>query len=114
MHELSLVANILDIVEAAERRERFPAVRCLKLAVGKLSGIEIPALTFALEVMMPGTVLAGARIEIDEPPGEILCLECGRAAHIAARGDPCPHCGGFRLRITGGAELRVVELIVAD
>ncbi len=114
MHELSLAANILDIVEAAARRERFPAVRRLKLVAGKLSGIEVSALTFALEALVPDTVLAGAQIEIDEPPGEALCLECGGAARIEARGDPCPHCGGFRLRITGGAELRVAELIVVE
>jgi hydrogenase nickel incorporation protein HypA/HybF len=114
MHELSLAAGILQLVEQAAARERFGRVECLQLEAGALAGVEVPALRFALDAIAPGTLLAGARIEIDEPPGRALCAGCGADVAVASRIDPCPACGGHRLRPTAGLGLRVRELIVRD
>lgn len=112
MHELSLAGGILRIVEDAAARERFTRVRLLRLEAGALAGVEVQALRFALNAVAPGTVLAGAQIEIHQPPGRGRCAGCGAEVPVAARGDPCPRCGGFALRLTGGTELKVSELIV--
>lgn len=69
MHELSLAGSILQMVEDAARREGFAQVRVLHLEAGSASGVEVSALRFALEAIAPGTCLAGARIDIDEPVG---------------------------------------------
>ncbi|MEY4763395.1 MAG: hypothetical protein RI907_68 [Pseudomonadota bacterium] len=114
MHELSLAGGILQLVEDAARRERFERVKVLRLEAGALAGVEVRALRFALEAVSPGTVLAGAHIDIDEPPGQAWCLGCNQSVPILSRLDPCPHCGGVRLQPTGGTELRVVDLLVDD
>lgn len=114
MHELSLAGGILRIVEDAARREGFQRVSSLRVEAGRLSGVEIPALRFALEAIAAGTVLEGARIDIDEPPGAAWCMSCSRQVTIAQRGDPCPACGSWQLQPNGGTELRVVELMVED
>lgn len=113
MHELSLAGSILRLVEDAARRERFATVARLRLEAGALSGVEVAALRFALDAMAPGTCLAGAEIVIDEPPGQAWCPACASTVRIDARGQPCPHCGGFGLRPTGGMALRVIDLVVA-
>jgi hydrogenase nickel incorporation protein HypA/HybF len=33
---------------------------------------------------------------------------------IAQRGDACTHCGGYRLQLTGGTELKVIDMLVED
>lgn len=114
MHEMSLAGGILRVVEDAAARENFTRVARLKLEAGALAGVEIGALRFALEAMQPGTVLQGAAIEIDEPPGIAWCMACCESVEISARGDACPRCGGWRLTPTGGTELKVRELIVHD
>lgn len=114
MHELSLAAGILRVVEEAAGREGFARVGRLTLEVGALAGVEVAALRFALEVIAPGTVLEGADVVIDEPPGRAWCLDCAQTVALPRRGEPCPRCGGYRLQATGGTELRVVELIVHD
>lgn len=114
MHELSLAEHIVELVQAAAQREGFSAVRVLRLQAGALAGVEVQALRFALEAVAPRTCLHGARIEIDEPPGQAWCPACAQTVTIDSRIDPCPQCGGFGLRVTGGTELRVAELIVAD
>lgn len=114
MHEASLAGGVLRVVEDAARREGFCSVTLLKLEVGQLAGVEVRALRFALEAIAPGTSLAGARLEIDEPPGQAWCLDCSTSVTITQRGDPCPQCAGYRLQPTGGTGLRVVEMLVND
>lgn len=114
MHEMSLAGGILRVVEDAATREHFRRVSRLRLEAGALAGVEVRALRFALEAMQPGSVLAGAVIEIDERPGSAWCMSCCESVEISARGDACPGCGGWRLTPTGGTELKVRELIVHD
>lgn len=114
MHELSLAGGILRIVEQAAERERFARVTRLTLAVGKLAGVEVEALRFALRAIAPGTALAEAQVEIVEPEGQARCFDCGGLTAIKGRGDPCGHCGGWRLEPVAGTEFRVVDLLVED
>lgn len=113
MHELSLAGGVLKVVEDAAAREPFARVLKLHLEVGKLVGVELRALRFALEAIAPGTLLEGAELEIDEPPGRAWCMGCSAVVEIAQRGDPCPACGAHWLAPQGGDELRVVDLQVA-
>lgn len=114
MHEASLAGGVLQLVEDTARREGFARLLELRLEAGQLAGVDIRALRFALESLAPGTLLDGARIEIDEPPGQAWCMACAQTVAIAQRGDACPACGGHQLQPTGGMELRVVDMRVSD
>jgi hydrogenase nickel incorporation protein HypA/HybF len=114
MHELSLAGGIVRVVEDAAAREHFRRVSQLRVEAGALSGVDVHALRFALEACSNGTVLQGAEIVIDEPPGTAWCLRCSTTVEIQTRADPCPLCGGHQIQPTGGTELRVVDLIVHD
>jgi len=114
VHEASLAAGVLRLVEDAAQRERFAHLRVLRLEVGALAGVEVRALRFSLEAIAPGTCLQGARIDIDEPAASAWCLGCDSRVQIRDRLSACPNCGGWRLQPSGGTELRVVELIVDD
>lgn len=114
MHELSLAGGILQLLEDAARRERFARVTLLRLEAGKLCGVEVRALRFALEAIASGTCLQGACIEIEEPEGQAWCLQCNAAVALAERGAPCSGCGGYRLQPTAGTELRVMDMLVED
>ena len=101
MHELSLAGGILKLVEDAAARESFARVLQLRLEVGKLAAVEVQALRFALESLV-----------IDEPAGQAWCMGCSQTVEIAARGDPCPSCGGHWLTPQSGEALRVVDMQV--
>jgi hydrogenase nickel incorporation protein HypA/HybF len=114
VHELSLAEGILQIVEATALGEHFARVATLQLEAGRLAGVDVGALRFALETLAPGTVLDGAELEIEQPEGRAICIECAEQVAITARGDACPRCGAYRLRVTGGNELRVIRMTVHD
>lgn len=114
MHEMSLAGGILKLVEDASRREGFGRVAQLRLEAGKLAGVELSALRFALQVVARGTCLEAAEIVIDEPPGQGWCVNCAQNVQVHERGQPCPHCGGWQLLTKGGDRLRVVDMQVVD
>ena len=112
MHELSLAGGILRVLEQTRERDPFERVTQLRLEVGALASVEIEALRFALNSIAENTVLAGASIEIIQPPGSAWCLPCGQSVTITSRLDSCPVCGGYQLQPTGGTELRVLDMQV--
>jgi hydrogenase nickel incorporation protein HypA/HybF len=112
MHEASLAGGVLQLIEESAQREGFTRVMQLRLAVGQLAGVDLPALRFALQSLAPGTLLEGARVQIDEPPGQAWCMDCLQTVALARRGDACPICGGFALQPSGGMQLRVVDMDV--
>lgn len=114
MHEVSLAAGVLKLVEDTAAREGFTRLVSLRLEVGQFAGVELLALRFALQGMAPGTLLAGAAIEIEQPLGQARCLNCHQTVELQQRGDACPACASFLLQATGGMELRVLEMEVSD
>lgn len=114
MHEASLAGGVLQLVEDAAKREGFSRLVSLRLEAGELAGVDVRALRFALESLAPGTLLAGAQIDIEAPPGQAWCLACSHTVPIAQRGDACPLCGSYQLQPTGGQELRVLDMMVSD
>jgi hydrogenase nickel incorporation protein HypA/HybF len=114
MHEVSLAGGILQLVEDAAQRERFSRVTLLRLEAGALCGVEVSALRFALDSLVPGTCLDGSVIEIDEPAGSAWCMSCSSSVSIRERGQACPRCGSYQLQPTGGTALRVLDMNVID
>ena len=112
MHELSLAAGILQVVEQARDRDPFERVTHLRLQAGALAGVELSALRFALESLAPGTLREGAVIDIEEQAGTAWCLQCEKSVPIFSRLDLCPLCEGASLRVTDGTDLKLLDLRV--
>ncbi|MDO9709323.1 hydrogenase maturation nickel metallochaperone HypA [Paracraurococcus lichenis] len=113
MHETALAAGVIDIVRDALRERPAERVAVVRLSIGGLSHVEPRALEFCFDAAARGTPAEGARLAIDRPPGRAHCLTCDREVGLASRADACPGCGGHRLLVTGGEEMRVTELELA-
>lgn len=112
MHEMALTSGVLRILEDQARTHGVTRIRTVWLEVGALSHAEPDSLRFCFEAAIPGTVAEGARLEILRPPGQAWCMDCAGTVEIPERIAPCPVCGGHKLQVTGGEELRVKELEV--
>lgn len=112
MHEMSLCASMLQIIEEQARLQNFTRVRQVRLEVGALAGVESEALRFGFEVMMRDTLAQGASLEIIDLPGLAWCSNCEQSVEIGKRIDACPQCQGYPLQITGGDQLRIKDLEV--
>jgi hydrogenase nickel incorporation protein HypA/HybF len=112
MHEMSIAQSIVEIVQEQAQRDAFTRVRIVRLSLGALSHVDPRALAFAFDVVTRGTVVEGAALEIERPPGTGFCTDCSRHVEIPAFGEACPTCGGYRWVLVSGDEMRVVDLEV--
>jgi hydrogenase nickel incorporation protein HypA/HybF len=110
MHELAVTRNIVAIVAEQAQGRR---VRRVRLEIGKLSGVMADAVRFCFDAVAQGTVLEGARLEIDEPSGRARCRACGDVFEQDTIFTPCT-CAARDYEPLGGEELTVLECEVDD
>jgi len=112
MHEMALAEGILQIVEEAASKQGFKRVTEVRLEIGALSGVEVDALSFCLDMVLKDSVADGARVEMEKTPGQGYCLGCGETVLVNTLYDVCPKCGSYQVQATGGTEMRVKDLLV--
>jgi len=109
MHEMSITQGIIDICEkhACGRR-----VLSLDVEIGELSSVVPDAVEFCFEACSSGTLLEGAHMNIIRVPGTGCCQDCGAHTALTAMFGACQACGGYRVTILSGEEMRVREIEV--
>jgi len=113
MHEMSLMESVRDIVEDTARAHGARRVAVVRLQIGALATIEPDALRFCFDVVMNGGVAEGARLDIQTVPGAGWCWDCSQTVALADSTAACPECGGHKLEVTAGADMRVHEVDLA-
>ncbi len=113
MHEYSIVASLLERVDAEARARGATAVERIQVKIGELSGVEIDLLKTAFETFRERSVCAAAELEIEPVPARWACpgceLEIARGGFLR-----CPECG-LPARLASGDEvvLQRIEMEVA-
>ncbi len=113
MHEVALAAALIDIVAEEAVAAKAHRVTRLVLEIGALSHVDAHALSFAVEAAARGGLAEGAELDIRETKGAAYCLDCETSVSIAARGAACPACGGAKLLVQRGDEMRLKEMEIA-
>ncbi|WP_066944103.1 hydrogenase maturation nickel metallochaperone HypA [Streptomyces lushanensis] len=115
MHELSIATAVVAQVEEAVRTNGGGPVTSLRLRIGELAGVVPEALRFSFALASEGTVLAGARLDMDTVPGVARCAGCGRESEV---GMPpllwCADCARPLDELLSGRELEIAEVVLAD
>jgi hydrogenase nickel incorporation protein HypA/HybF len=112
MHEMSLCQSIVEALREQAERHRFVRVRRVRLEIGPFACVAPDAMQFGFDVVSRGTLAEGATLEIIALPIDAWCMACDRAVAVEQRFDPCPMCGDYAVRISGGDELRIKDLEV--
>lgn len=112
MHEMSLCEGIRDVIEAQAAAHNATRVTRVRLEIGRFAGVEKPALSFAWDVVMRGSVAEGSALDMLDLPATAACLGCGETVEIEDRFAPCPACGSGQLVPVTGDEMRIKDLEV--
>jgi hydrogenase nickel incorporation protein HypA/HybF len=109
VHELAIAQSV---VEAVTTKLPDAKVTCVHLAIGALSGVVPDSIRFCFDLAAEGTGLAGARLEITEPPARCRCRSCGTEFSPDMPIILCA-CGSADVAVLGGDELSIVSVEVA-
>jgi hydrogenase nickel incorporation protein HypA/HybF len=110
MHEMTIVAGVLEIAHRRAADAGAARINRVVLEVGRLAGVEADTLRFCFAAAREG-LSAGAELEIREVPGRGACPACGATRDVDELAAVCDGCGNV-LDISGGRELRVLALNV--
>lgn len=110
MHELSIVANLFEILEEKSIEQKAKKIVMVKLQVGALSGVVPEFLETAFDIYKKETIADKARLEMKKVPLKIQCQKC----HLEMVKDDfvfiCDKCGSKELKILSGTELLLEKI----
>jgi hydrogenase nickel insertion protein HypA len=114
MHEYSIVAALVDNVEAVARSRGAARVHRVEVAIGELAGVDVGLLETAYATFRERTICAGADLRVRRAPAVWSCPRCGAELPRGARLS-CADCA-VPARLTQGDEILLerVELEVDD
>ena len=110
MHELSITRSVVAIVTEAAHGRR---VRRVSLEIGALSAIVPDSVRFCFDVVAAGTPLEGAELAIRTVPAAARCRACGTRFEATSPIAICA-CGSREVTLSGGEELKVLSIEVAE
>ncbi len=114
MHEAAIALNLIEAVGDRLAPEALARVAVIHVRIGELSGVSADALEFAFRCLTAHSPLAAARLDFEPVPLAQVCDACGRGSPVRDLVFRCPACGSERTRITGGRELEVRSLELAE
>lgn len=105
MHELSVVANLFEILEEKVREKKGTKIFSVKLQVGALAGVVPELMVTAFDIYKKDTIASEAELEIREIPLKVQCKDCQK---VMVKDDfifICDHCGSTNLETLEGTEM---------
>jgi hydrogenase nickel incorporation protein HypA/HybF len=115
MHELSLVASVVETV--TESLEKYPGARVteVRLKVGALAAVVEESLQFCYGIATEDTPLAGSRLVVRILPVMVHCDACGEDGEIESlQSFRCPRCGELAGDIRQGREMEIDAIEIEE
>lgn len=113
MHEVSIMAQTLDIALKEATRQGASQIHRLTVRVGTLSGVVPDALRFAFDVVAKDTIAEQARFDIETVTARCYCQTCEQDFYPEDIIFVCPHCGTLSSQVLSGKELELSSLEVS-
>jgi hydrogenase nickel incorporation protein HypA/HybF len=113
MHELSIVASIVDTVTESVAAYKGARVVEVRLRVGALASVVEDSLQFCFGIATEGTALEGSRLVVKTVPVVMWCSKCEADVELeGVQSFRCPRCAEpcFDLRQGRELEIEAIEI----
>ncbi len=113
MHELSIIANLYEIMEEKAKEQGAKKITLVKLQVGVLSGVVPDFLETAFDIFKNDTMASDAVLEIEKVPLKIHCQSCGSETISEELVFLCTECSSTQIKILDGTELILEKMDIS-
>ena len=111
MHELGLLAEIVDKIEEVAKENNVTEIETLVLDVGEYSGVVPDYLEDCFPAVIEGTMLAKTKLKLNIIKGKAYCHDCGKTFMIAGHEQNCPYCNSQKCEVIEGGEFVIKEIV---
>lgn len=112
MHEMSIVAGVLDAVVPSAQEAGAQRVLAISLRIGDMTEVVDEALEFAFEALTEGTLCEGAKLNVTKVHPRSVCFECGNEFDHDRFHRSCPSCNSYETQLLCGRELEIESIEV--
>ncbi len=113
MHEGAIAESIVDILKQVKEENKLNRIVKVRLKIGKMSGVMVDALLFALEALRTEEdVVESTEFEVTETDVKARCNLCNRVYEYTDISDIvmlCEQCG-MPLDIIEGKEMKIIDV----
>lgn len=111
MHELSIVASLIELCEDNAKAQNAKQINEIHTKIGVLSGIEKEQFKLCFESFKQGTMCENATLFMQDEALHGEC-ECGFHGKLEGKSFFCPKCKGDSLKITAGEDFYLMRLVM--
>lgn len=110
MHEVSIVYDVIQIVEENSKLNNINKVNKVFMKIGEFTCIDENSINFAFETLRKNTLCEEAILEVERVKGKAMCNVCNEEFIIDFTSKLCPKCKCYSSNITSGYEILVYEI----
>jgi hydrogenase nickel incorporation protein HypA/HybF len=110
LHELSVMSYLLEAVEEQARQHGASKVLAINLVIGERASVIDDSLLYYFDMLTPGTVVEGARLNTRHTRMRFHCPSCDQEYTRAGDNFCCPRCGEVGQVTADGSELLIESI----
>ena len=110
MHELGIMTGVVESVQEVARANKATSVNVVRMSVGSMTEAMPDSLQFAFEILVEGTILQNASLEINIIQPKSQCLDCNNQFDHDRFSIACPNCKSINTKLIAGKELHVQSI----
>lgn len=107
MHELSLIREVMGILEKSALENNIGSIKTVRLVVGKLVAALPDSMMFCFEALAKEPPFVNTRLEIEETEIRGKCSLCGHEFIIDNFNFNCASCASSSVEVVSGNEFYV-------
>jgi Zn finger protein HypA/HybF (possibly regulating hydrogenase expression) len=113
MHELNILLEVVDQVEALACESKIEQVKAIVLEIGELSTVVPIFMEEYYPLMVKNRpALQDSELIIESIPGLAKCEGCGEQYNVVEHDGYCPACSEFKKEVLQGREFIIKEIWV--
>lgn len=111
MHEINVLMEVVDQVEALALENNIERVKAIVLQIGELSPVVPMFMTKYYPMLIEDKAcLQDSELVIERIPGEARCKNCSTVYNVVKHNGYCPECKTFDKEVLRGREFIIKEL----
>lgn len=115
MHEISVLAEVINIVERIVEEQKVEKLEAIVLQIGELSSA-IPKymIDYFPVITEDKPFFKDTELRIETLPGKAKCQDCGVIFNVIKNNGYCPKCNSFDKTLLCGKEFLIKELVTKN